>query len=251
MTKKKHTSPRPRISRPVHEQRSRQRRQSPILVLGFVALTVLILGAIMVFALSKSSNTTATPATAVVTPGVATPTPIAGPLAGIGILDPASGTATRAQATPAVGSKAPDFSWTTTTGRTSLSAMRGHPVLLEFFGAWCPACQQEVPLLNKLLATYGTKGLLVLSVTGSPYGIEYESAGNTAPVSMLDLLRYQKTLGVKYQQVLDPNTRVFNMYGFGTSFPTFYVIDRHGIVHYGTTVAVTAKDLTAQVKAAL
>jgi thiol-disulfide isomerase/thioredoxin len=235
----------------MNEQRPRQTRQSPVLVLALVALTVVILGAIMVFALSKSSNTTATPATPVATPGAPTPTPITGPLPGIGILDPTSGSATRAMATPAVGSKAPDFGWTTNTGHTSLSAMRGHPILLEFFGAWCPACQQEVPLLDKLLATYGPKGLDVLSVTGSPYGIEYESAGNTAPVTMLDLLRYQKTLGVTYQQVLDVNTRVFNMYGFGQSFPTFYVIDRRGIVRYGTSIAVAAKNLTAQVKAAL
>ena len=251
MSKKKRPDTRPRISRPVHEQRSRQSTQSPILVLALVAITVLILGVIVVFALSKSSATTATPPTAVPTPGVPTPTPITGPLAGIGILDPTSGSATKAAATPGVGSKAPDFSWTTPTGHTSLAAMRGHPVLLEFFGAWCPACQQEVPLLNKLLATYGSKGLEVLSVTGSPYGISYETAGNTSPVTMMDLLRYQKTLNVQYQEVLDATTRVFNMYGFGQSYPTFYVIDRQGIVRYGTSVAVAAKDLTTHVIAAL
>jgi thiol-disulfide isomerase/thioredoxin len=251
MSNKKRAGTRSRISRPVNERRPRQGRQSPVLVLALVALTVVILGAIVVFALSKSSNATSTAATPVVTPGAAAPTPITGPLAGIGIVDPASGSAVKARATPAIGSKAPDFSWTTTKGRASLAAMRGHAILLEFFGAWCPACQQEVPLLNKLLATYGSKGLDVLSVTGSPYGIAYESAGSTAPVTMLDLLRYQTTLGVTYQQVLDQNTRVFNMYGYGTHLPTFYVIDRHGIVRFGTSVAVAAKDPTAQVKAAL
>jgi thiol-disulfide isomerase/thioredoxin len=251
MSKKKRAGARPRISHPVNEARPRQGSQSPLLVLGLVALTMAILAAIVIFAVSKSNGTTATPATPVATPGAPTPTPITGPLPGIGILDPNSGASTKALATPAVGSKAPDFSWTTTTGHASLSAMRGHAILLEFFGAWCPACQQEVPLLNKLLATYGPKGLEVLSVTGSPYGIEYETAGNTAPVTMLDLLRYQKTLGVTYQEVLDATTRVFNMYGFGQSFPTFYVIDRKGIVRYGTSIAVAAKDLTAQVKAAL
>ena len=157
MSKKRHISTHPRITRPVNEQRARQARQSPLLVLALVILTVAILGSIIGFALSKSSNTTATPATPVATPGAPTPTPITGPLPGIGILDPRSGAAARAMATPVVGSKAPDFSWTTTSGHTSLSAMRGHPILLEFFGAWCPACQQEVPLLDKLLATYGSK----------------------------------------------------------------------------------------------
>jgi thiol-disulfide isomerase/thioredoxin len=250
--KKRAAAPRSRISRPVNEPVARQGRgQSPILVLALVGVTVLVLGAIVVFAIKQSSNTTATPPTPVGTPGTPVPTPITGPLSNIGMMDSASGTAATAKATPAVGSKALDFAWKTTTGRTTLSAFKGKPVLLEFFGVWCPACQQEVPFLNKLLATYGPKGLQVLSVTGSPYGMAYESSGSTAPVTMYDMLLYQRRYGVNYQEVFDGHAQVFNMYGRGNDFPTFYVIDRKGIIRFGTSLGVTDNALTARIKAVM
>jgi thiol-disulfide isomerase/thioredoxin len=220
-------------------------------MLGLVLGTVVVLGAIAVFAVAKSGSSTATPSTPNVTPGTPIPTPITGPVPGIGILDPSSGTASVAKRTPKVGSMAPDFAWRTTTGQTRLSTLRGHTVLLEFYGVWCPACQSAVPMLNGLLTDYGSRGLVVLSVTGSPRDFFWESTGSAATVGMNDLYLYKTRLGVQYQQILDAGTRVFNMYGFGQSFPTYYVIDRKAIVRFGISTAISSKDLTAQVKAAL
>src|SRR5687768_8283947 len=32
-------------------------------------------------------------------------------------------------------------------GRVKLSALRGHPVVITFWGTWCPPCRDEFPAL--------------------------------------------------------------------------------------------------------
>jgi thiol-disulfide isomerase/thioredoxin len=246
-----------RTSRPRSAARSRpSRRPAPRwLPLALVAGTVLVLCAFLVFALNKGSQASQAPALTPVPSAAASgtplPTPITQPLPGIGIIDPASGRATVAKSAPRIGATAPDFAWQTPAGRTHLAALRGKTVLLEFYGVWCPACQAEVPWLDALQAKYSRRGLTVMSVTGSPYGINWEATGSTAPVSMDDLAQYRTRFGVQYQQVLDPRTRVFNLYGFGASFPTYWIIDKHGRARFTISTAISQQSLEAQVKAAL
>lgn len=242
----------PHVARPTststRRERGRAARRNPLLLLAIVAATIVVLAAILIVALARSGNVASTPAPSPgATPGVG---PVAVPLEGIGALDRASGAA-QPMATPKVGQPAPDFAWYTTSGRTTLSAMRGHAVLLEFFGVWCPSCQQHVALLNDLQSSFRAQGLQVLAVTGSTHDINYETSGSTATVSMTDLLQYQQTYHVNYQMVLDPQIRVFNLYGLGATFPTFWVIDGKGIVRWGTSLAVSDQGLRARVRAAL
>lgn len=226
----------------------RAARRRSLLLLGLVAGTIVVLGAILIVALARSgegSTATATPIPTIQGGLPATPVP------GIGVLDPSSGLAQRAPSKPKVGQPAPNFFWYTTTGRTSLAAMRGHAVLLEFFGVWCPSCQQQSQVIDSLLRTYQAQGLQAIAVTGSPYGINYESAGSQATVGIKDLTQYRDLYGAQYPLVLDPATRVFNLYGWGATFPTFYVIDAKGIVRFETDLAISSQALDAQVRAAL
>jgi len=50
-------------------------------------------------------------------------------------------------------------------GRVQLSALRGHPVIVSFWGTWCPPCRAEFPELVRL-ATQTSTGLVVIGVNG-------------------------------------------------------------------------------------
>ena len=47
-----------------------------------------------------------------------------------------------------------------------LSAQRGHPVVVNFWGTWCPPCRDEIPLLVAEYATHKDSGLVILAVDG-------------------------------------------------------------------------------------
>ncbi|HEY8283252.1 MAG TPA: redoxin domain-containing protein [Chloroflexota bacterium] len=62
---------------------------------------------------------------------------------------------------------APDFTLPTASGTPSiltLDALRGHPVLLNFFNSECVPCIQEMPLLRRAARGYKARGLAVLGV---------------------------------------------------------------------------------------
>ncbi|MGH2345091.1 MAG: TlpA family protein disulfide reductase [Chloroflexota bacterium] len=260
-----------RRSRPVQGKtanrlpaRSRRRdsRNQGLLILVLAMGTVVVLGIILYFALQRSSTVATTDPTPVPAPttaeaaGVPTlaiaPVPkVNHPVAGIGILNPASGSAKAAPATPKVGQPAPNFAWQTAKGHADLKGLRGHVVLLDFFAPWCDACQGEETWLAELLQAYGPSGLKILGVSSSPYGIHYEDQGSEAPISMGDLVSYRKTFHVTYPLVFDRDSRVFNLYGRGASYPSYYLIDAKGIVRFGTTTTVTEATLNQQIQAAL
>lgn len=65
-----------------------------------------------------------------------------------------------------VGNEAPAYAAETLDGhRTGLVQLRGKPVLLNVWATWCKPCQQEIPALEQLHRTYGTRGLQVIGVS--------------------------------------------------------------------------------------
>jgi cytochrome c biogenesis protein CcmG, thiol:disulfide interchange protein DsbE len=60
----------------------------------------------------------------------------------------------------------PDFQLPDAGGRSvSLSAQRGHPVLLNFWATWCPPCVDEVPSLEDLARKLDGTDLRMLAVS--------------------------------------------------------------------------------------
>ena len=231
-----------------------RRANDPKLVLALVAGTVLLLGAILVVALSHGASSATNPVPTAVAPtagtGITAPASGNGPVAGIGVLDAKAGLAQKGPV-PQIGTPAPNFGWHTTTGTQTLRGLRGHVVLLEFFAPWCPQCQSEVPMVNTIMQQGAAKGLRVLAISSSAYGKDYETAGNESPISMDDLVWYRQQFDAQYPMIFDPGSRVFNLYGYGQSYPTYVVIDAKGIVRFRTDLAISATDLTKQVNAAL
>ena len=60
----------------------------------------------------------------------------------------------------------PDFQLPDAGGKTvSLSAQKGHPVLLNFWATWCPPCVDEVPSLEDLARKIDGSDLRFLAVS--------------------------------------------------------------------------------------
>ena len=81
------------------------------------------------------------------------------------------------QRTPATGPTAPDaadpmaavglwsLSWATPEGGAlSLAALRGRPLLLNFWATWCPPCVEELPLLDRFYRVNSANGWQVLGI---------------------------------------------------------------------------------------
>lgn len=67
----------------------------------------------------------------------------------------------------APGGKALDFTLSTLDGDSlRLSSFAGHPVVVNFWGTWCPPCRDEIPLLVAFYATHKDSGLVILAVNG-------------------------------------------------------------------------------------
>lgn len=71
----------------------------------------------------------------------------------VAITDPPA--STRQAQSPLVGHLAPVIAGTTLSGQGfSLTGLRGHYVVVDFFSSWCVVCQQEQPQLNAFVAEH-------------------------------------------------------------------------------------------------
>jgi len=115
-----------------------------------------------------------------------------------------------------VGDLGPDFSLAAPDGRTvRLSDFRGHPVWINFWAPWCPACRTEMPRIEGLYQEHQADGLVVLGVAVQD--------SREAVVAFVD------EVGATYPIVSDTDGRVAAQYG-ALALPVHYWIDHGGII---------------------
>jgi thiol-disulfide isomerase/thioredoxin/tetratricopeptide (TPR) repeat protein len=97
----------------------------------------------------------------------------------------------------------------------SLAALRGQVVLVDFWADWCPYCRDMYAVERRLLEKYSGRPFAILGV-------------NADPPERYARLAQDKT--VTWPSIADgpngPNNEKWRV----DSFPTVYVIDRHGIM---------------------
>jgi cytochrome c biogenesis protein CcmG/thiol:disulfide interchange protein DsbE len=223
--------PRTATPKPLHSRQTRRstaaRARKRLLLLS---IGVPLLAALAIVGVLLSSRTTSSSA---------------GGLANASALNPGS-------TLLSAGTVAPNFTLATVDGkRYQLSALRGKPVLLEFFAVWCPYCQAESSILNQVDKNYGPKGLQTVAVLASPYGKNYDNSGGAdlSIVTKSDVSWFIQDFGVKHPTLIDPSFATVNAYN-ASSYPTIYTIDKNGIIRYANSGAQTYAQLSAGIAAA-
>jgi cytochrome c biogenesis protein CcmG, thiol:disulfide interchange protein DsbE len=101
-------------------------------------------------------------------------------------------------------------------GTVNLHALRGHPVILNFWSESCPPCLIEIPYLERFYLHNGAQGQFAL------LGINQADPKD-------DIARFGDDFHVTYPLLFDRGGTANADYGV-TAIPTTYFIDSNGIV---------------------
>lgn len=139
---------------------------------------------------------------------------------------------------PQNGSKAPNFEWNdAATGKPMRIANLGKPVLVNFWGTWCPPCKAEMPEMQKLYDKYRGQVEFV--------GVSMGSRDNAAGVKS-----FVNQAGYNWQFVQDDDYSVATRYQV-QAVPSSFFIGTDGViraVHVGLMNGTQIESYLQQVK---
>lgn len=136
-----------------------------------------------------------------------------------------------------VGAQAPQFTALTTAGSFDLSKTR-KPVFLEVFATWCPHCQRETVVLNRLYTQFAGKVAFV-AVSGSATGM------NGLAETPQDVIQFRQMFHVLYPIAFDGSLSVAQEYLQG-GFPTIVIISSEKKIVYLSSGEIAEAKLAAQ-----
>ncbi len=144
------------------------------------------------------------------------------------------------KAAAAMGQRAPEFVTATTHGVFDLNKLKT-PAFIEIFATWCPHCQRETAVIERLYKAYGSRVAFV-AIPGSDTGMD-----GTSPESQLDVLAFQNRFGVSYPiGAYDPSLTIANQYLQG-GFPTIAIVDTNKTISYLNSGEVPYGELAAAI----
>lgn len=103
-------------------------------------------------------------------------------------------------------------------GSVTLSALKGHVVLLDFWATWCPPCREEMPNLARVTAEYEAQGVQFIAANR----IQSDSPRSVSAF----MSRIQRPGNMQVALVPD---EVFEQYNV-EALPTLFIIGRDGQV---------------------
>ena len=131
-----------------------------------------------------------------------------------------------------IGMPAPEIDLPSLTGaRVQLSGLRGHPVIVSFWGTWCPPCKVEFPELVRVFRDHSSAGLQVLAVNGRD-----QETSTKAVQKFID------RFGATFLVVLDERGSMRQSLHL-VGLPTTVFVDTAGVVRLVNVGPITASEL--------
>lgn len=113
------------------------------------------------------------------------------------------------------GKAVPPFALTDLDGKTwSLAALKGQPVLLNFWASWCEPCRSEMPSLELLATRHERAGMVVLAVNSKEAASVVKRFLDVQPLTLPILLDRDGATTAAWTPGV---------------FPTTVLIDRQGV----------------------
>jgi thiol-disulfide isomerase/thioredoxin len=135
------------------------------------------------------------------------------------------------------GKPAPAFTLLDLNGRkVSLSNFKGRPLVLNFWGTYCPPCKIEMPWLEEFSKKYAPDGLQIV-------GITYDSE-----VGRDTIARDAQQLGVTYPILLSTPTAEKDYLSDTEALPMSFYVDKSGKVIEVTAGLGSKDELESMVK---
>lgn len=118
---------------------------------------------------------------------------------------------------PLAAKRAPDPGFKTLDGQTrKLSALRGQIVVVNFWATWCGPCQEELPRLSQLAASYAGKPVAFILIS-----IDEPKNRRKIPEKLA-------SLHVTAESWVDADTDTLGRFGLGDIVPGTVVLDDKG-----------------------
>jgi cytochrome c biogenesis protein CcmG/thiol:disulfide interchange protein DsbE len=126
-----------------------------------------------------------------------------------------------AERSPLVGNPAPGFTATAIGSNETLSLkkLRGHVVLVDFWGTFCEPCKKSFPKLQALSSRYFDRGFRAVGIS------------EDEPDDRDKIPGFAESYGVKFALAWDGDRSIARAYGPET-MPSTFVIDKQGLVRY-------------------
>lgn len=122
----------------------------------------------------------------------------------------------------AAGNRAPAFTIETLADElVSLSDLREHVVLLNFWGTWCGPCRREMPEFQKAYEEWNQQGFEILAIAYNDTEAAMES--------------FRDEFSLSFSLALDDSGEINDAYGIQTR-PSSYLLDGNGVIlarHFG------------------
>lgn len=115
-----------------------------------------------------------------------------------------------------VGRRAPELQLENLAGeQVRLSDLRGRPVMINFWAAWCGFCRIELPEMQEVYESYRDQGFTILAVDVQDDRTEVKS--------------FVEELGLTFPVLLDSRGEVSRSYRI-RGLPTSYFVDQDGVI---------------------